>query len=118
MANQNLYCHNFFYRANYITSQGLLLYMDCALISTVYKCRVTSRVHKKFFKIFYNQRVLKFSVWVRTTVLYMAFFKFLKSGPLPTLERLKTPPKDPNFETLSNSARMLKFWLWVETTVL
>ena len=33
-------------------SQGLLLYTDCALISTVYKCRVTSRVHKKFFKFF------------------------------------------------------------------
>ena len=67
---------------------------DCALISTVYKCMVTSRVHKNVFKFFMSAEI--FGVASDHRSVY-SFFKFLKSGLPPPLERPKTPPKDPDF---------------------
>ena len=72
--------------------------MDCALILTVYTKWDTSRVHEKFFQVFSQPnwaRVLKFPVWVYTTVLYMAFSNFWNRATRPTLEGLKPPQKTP-----------------------
>ena len=68
-----------------------------------------------------SAKVLKFSVWVRTTVLYEATSNFLNRVSCPPRGAIN-PPKSwiisPSFKALSNQARMLKFLVWIGTTVL
>ena len=78
---------------SYVYPRTTYIQMDDTLISTVYTRNVTSRVHENFLlrkkkpksADIYGVGSDHRSVW--------DFFKFLKSGPPPSLEGPKTPPK-------------------------
>ena len=61
--------------------------MDCALISTVYARRVTSRVHEKFVSFLITEESYSaeiFGVGLDHRYVY-GFLEFLKSGPSASL---------------------------------
>ena len=46
-------CFGYTFLSDYARTTSIL--MDCTLIPTVYKCRVTYREHKKFFQVFFDK---------------------------------------------------------------